>query len=121
MPFGNSFETDLSIPALGTKSYHSIFIRAPIITSVGPSVTVLASLSDGTPVATLQNRILATAFHPELTDDPRFHQYFLKIVTDSCQRIKKLKDQTSKLLVFKHKNIKGHRILCPSSFSENEN
>jgi len=79
----DSFETDLSIPALGTKSYHSIFIRAPIITSVGPSVTILASLSDGTPVATLQNRILATAFHPELTDDPRFHQYFLKIVTDN--------------------------------------
>jgi 5'-phosphate synthase pdxT subunit len=78
----DSFEIDLSVPALGAESYNGIFIRAPIITSVGSTVSVLASLSDGTPVAARQNRILATAFHPELTDDPRFHQYFLKLVTD---------------------------------------
>ena len=75
-----SFETDLSIPALGPKPYHAVFIRAPIITNVGKSVSILAELPDGTPVAAAQDRILVTAFHPELTDDLRFHQYFLDIV-----------------------------------------
>ena len=76
-----SFETDLSIPALGPKPYHAVFIRAPIITNVGKSVSILAELPDGTPVAAAQDRILVTAFHPELTDDLRFHEYFLDIVS----------------------------------------
>lgn len=72
----DSFEADLAVPALGPKPYRAVFIRAPVIERVGPGVEVLATLSDGRPVAARQGRLLATAFHPELTDDPRFHRYF---------------------------------------------
>jgi 5'-phosphate synthase pdxT subunit len=73
----DSFEADLSVPALGDPPFHAVFIRAPIIEAVGPGVQVLARLPDGTPVAALQGRLLATAFHPELTPDARFHRFFL--------------------------------------------
>jgi len=73
----DSFEADLRVSALGEPPYRAIFIRAPIIEDVGPAVEVLARLSDGTPVAARQGRLLATAFHPELTPDDRFHRYFL--------------------------------------------
>ncbi len=73
----DSFETDLDIPALGEQPFHAIFIRAPKIESVGAKVKVLAKLPDGTPVAAEQGNMLVTAFHPELTDDLRFHRYFL--------------------------------------------
>ncbi|MBA7650944.1 Pyridoxal 5'-phosphate synthase subunit PdxT [subsurface metagenome] len=76
-----SFETDISIPVLGEKSFHTVFIRAPLIGRVGGSVAVLAGLVDGTPVVVRQGKLLASAFHPELTDDLRLHQYFLDIVT----------------------------------------
>ena len=76
-----SFEADLSIPALGGKPFHAIFIRAPIIEQVNSGVKVLARLDDGTIVAVREGKLLASAFHPELTDDLRFHQYFLDIVT----------------------------------------
>jgi 5'-phosphate synthase pdxT subunit len=72
-----SFEADLSIPALGEKPFHAIFIRAPLIEQVNSGVKVLARLDDGTIVAVREGRLLASAFHPELTDDLRFHQYFL--------------------------------------------
>ena len=75
----DSFETELSIPVLGEKPFHSVFIRAPVIVRVDNGVETLAKLADGTSVAVRQGKILATAFHPELTDDPRFHQYFLDI------------------------------------------
>ena len=78
----DSFETDLDIPALGKESYHAVFIRAPVIDRVGKSVTVLAKLADGTPVAARQNSFLVTSFHPELTGDPRFHRYFLTMISD---------------------------------------
>ena len=78
----DSFETDLTVPILGSEPYHAVFIRAPIITRVGKSVTILAELPDRTPVAAIQNRVLVTAFHPELTDDPRFHKYFIKMISD---------------------------------------
>jgi 5'-phosphate synthase pdxT subunit len=77
----DSFETDLTVPALGKSPYHAVFIRAPIITVVGKSAEVLAALKDGTPVAARQGSLLATSFHPELTEDHRFHRYFLKIVS----------------------------------------
>jgi 5'-phosphate synthase pdxT subunit len=76
-----SFEADLSIPALGGKPFHAIFIRAPIIEQINSGVKVLARLDDGTIVAVREGKLLASAFHPELTDDLRFHQYFLDIVT----------------------------------------
>jgi 5'-phosphate synthase pdxT subunit len=76
-----SFEADLSIPALGDKPFHAIFIRAPIIEQIDSGVKVLARLDDGTIVAVREGRLLASAFHPELTDDLRFHQYFLDMVT----------------------------------------
>ncbi len=75
-----SFETDLDIPVLGEAPFHAVFIRAPRIERVGEGVDVLATLPDGTPVAVRQGNLLACAFHPELTDDPRFHRYFVEAV-----------------------------------------
>jgi pyridoxal 5'-phosphate synthase pdxT subunit len=75
----DSFEADLSMPVLGEPPYHAVFIRAPIIEAVGPGVDVLARLENNTPVAARQGRLLATAFHPELTPDARFHKFFLQI------------------------------------------
>ena len=76
----DSFETGLEIAALGEDPFPGVFIRAPRIESVGDEVDVLASLEDGTPVAARQDNMLVTAFHPELTDDLRFHRYFLAMV-----------------------------------------
>jgi len=76
----DSFETELSIPVLGKKPFPGIFIRAPIIMRANNGVETLAKLADGTSVAARQGKLLASAFHPELTDDLRFHQYFLDIV-----------------------------------------
>ncbi len=75
-----SFETDLSVPALGEAPFHAFFIRGPAIEAVGPQVEVLATLDDGTIVAVREGTFLGTAFHPEIAGDPRFHQYFLRIV-----------------------------------------
>ena len=80
----DSFETDLDIPELkqatGTKEdYHAVFIRAPIIESVSGDAKILASVPDGRIVAAQQGHLLATSFHPELTDDTRFHEYFLSL------------------------------------------
>lgn len=73
----NSLETDITAHQLGTKPFHAIFIRAPVITSTGENVSVLAKFNE-TPVAVEQNQILATTFHPELTNDLRWHEYFLE-------------------------------------------
>ncbi len=73
----DSFETELSIPALGDGPFRGVFIRAPIIEAVGPAVEILSRLADGTPVAARENRLLATAFHPELTSDDRLHRLFV--------------------------------------------
>jgi len=75
-----SFETDLSVPVLGEAPFHAFFIRGPVVESAGPEVEVLATLDDGTIVAVRQGPILGTAFHPEVSGDPRFHNYFLRIV-----------------------------------------
>ncbi len=73
----DSFETDLPIAALDGAPFHAVFIRAPIIEEVGPGVEIIARLADGTPVAAREGRLLATAFHPELTADTRLHRLFL--------------------------------------------
>jgi pyridoxal 5'-phosphate synthase pdxT subunit len=70
----DSFESDVSVPVLGDAPLHGIFIRAPIIEKVGPGVDVLARLEDGRIVAVRQGGILATAFHPELAGETRFHR-----------------------------------------------
>ena len=75
-----SFEDEILIPVLGEKPFPGVFIRAPLIEQVDDGVEVLARLADGALVAARQNNLLASAFHPELTDDLRFHQYFLDIV-----------------------------------------
>ena len=76
----DSFETDLDVPVLGDPPMHAVFIRAPVVESVGSGVTVLAALDDGRMVAVEQGNLLGTSFHPEMTGDTRFHEYFLRKV-----------------------------------------
>jgi 5'-phosphate synthase pdxT subunit len=70
----DSFEADLSVPILGDAPVHGVFIRAPIVEAVGPDVDVLSRLDDGRIVAVRERNILATAFHPELAGETRFHR-----------------------------------------------
>ena len=83
----DSFETELSVPDLGDDVFKGVFIRAPIIQKVEPNVEVLCMLGDDI-VAARQDKLVALAFHPELTDDLRFHSYFLGIVNgrDYCKK-----------------------------------
>ena len=76
----DSFETDLAVPTQGERPFPAVFIRAPSIKRAGPDVEVLARLGDGCIVAARQGHLLATAFHPELTGDDRFHRLFLEMV-----------------------------------------
>jgi 5'-phosphate synthase pdxT subunit len=78
----DSFEVLLDVPALGEEPFPAVFIRAPRIEKVGARVEVLASLPDKTAVAAREGNLLVTSFHPELTSDTRFHEYFLKLVKD---------------------------------------
>jgi 5'-phosphate synthase pdxT subunit len=75
-----SFEADLAAPALGAEPLHGVFIRAPVVTDVGPGVEVLARDDAGRPVAVRQGRVLATAFHPELTGDRRLHRLLREMI-----------------------------------------
>ena len=80
----DSFEIDLAVPFLrngNEQPFHTVFIRAPIIESVSGDAQALLKLPDNRIIAARQGKLLATSFHPELTDDPRFHQYFLEIAT----------------------------------------
>ena len=70
----DSFEADLPVPVLGDQPVHGVFIRAPIIDRTGPDVDVLATLDDGRIVAVRERNIIATAFHPELAGETRFHR-----------------------------------------------
>lgn len=79
----DSFEAETPISGLGEPPFHAVFIRAPIIESVGPGVSTLARLEDGSIVAAQQGPLVITSFHPELTDDTRFHAYFLDQVVRS--------------------------------------
>jgi 5'-phosphate synthase pdxT subunit len=79
----DSFEADLRVPVLTEpeRPFRAVFIRAPLINGVGPGVSVLSRLDDTNGiVAVKQGNLLGTAFHPELTDDDRFHRYFLTLV-----------------------------------------
>ena len=76
----DSFEADIDIPALGDEPLHGVFIRAPVVSEVGPDVEVLARDADGRPIAVRQGRVLATAFHPELTGDRRLHRLLLELI-----------------------------------------
>ncbi len=78
----DSFETDLDIEGMSGPPYRAVFIRAPVFNSVGEDVDVLARLDDGRPVAVRQGHMLATAFHPELTDDPRMHALFVQMIEE---------------------------------------
>lgn len=80
----DSFEADLDIPVLAkvdpsNKPYHAVFIRAPLIESISGSAYAISKLPDGRIVAAQQGHLLATSFHPELTDDDRFHRYFVEM------------------------------------------
>ncbi|MGQ9546020.1 MAG: pyridoxal 5'-phosphate synthase glutaminase subunit PdxT [Dehalococcoidia bacterium] len=77
----DSFEADLDIPLVGEEPFHAVFIRAPIIEEAKPGVKILSRLPSGTIVAVRQDRLLACAFHPEFTNDLRFHSYFLNMVS----------------------------------------
>ena len=75
----DSFEADIEFEDIDGAPFHCVFIRAPVVNSVGESVRVLATLDDGRPVAVRQGRMLATAFHPELTGDSRIHELFVRM------------------------------------------
>ncbi len=76
----DSFEADVEVPRLGPPPFRGVFIRAPYVQECGPGVEVVARLEDGRVVAVQQGNLLATAFHPELTMDDRFHRHFLSLV-----------------------------------------
>ncbi len=79
-----SFEADLDISELGSRSYKGVFIRAPWIESVGQGVTVMAKF-DGKIIMARQDKLLVSAFHPELTGDCRIHEYFIeRFVKQGC-------------------------------------
>ena len=76
----DSFEADIEFDEIEGPPFHCVFIRAPGVTKTGDGVKVLAKLEDGRPIAVRQGTMLATSFHPELTDDTRIHDLFVKIV-----------------------------------------
>lgn len=78
-----SFEADIPVKGLEGQDLRAVFIRAPYVLEAGPEVDILGQYA-GKTVFVRQGNILASAFHPELTDDTRVHEYFLKMV-DSYQ------------------------------------
>jgi 5'-phosphate synthase pdxT subunit len=78
----DSFETDLAVPLLGDQPVHGVFIRAPVIERVGPEVDVMARLDDGRVVAVRQRNVIATAFHPELAGETRFHRLVVTMAAE---------------------------------------
>jgi 5'-phosphate synthase pdxT subunit len=82
----DSFEAELEMPELGDEPMHGVFIRAPMVTDVGQEAEVLARDPDGRPVAVRQGRVIATAFHPELTDDRRIHRLLAEMVGREARR-----------------------------------
>jgi len=81
-----SFEADIEVEGAGDEPLRAVFIRAPWVESHGDGVEVLASY-DGHPVAIREGNVLACAFHPELTDDPRFHAIFMAMTTAARERV----------------------------------
>lgn len=82
----DSFEADLQLNFSDDSPFRAVFIRAPLIEAVGQAVEILAQLDSGGIVAARQDNLLATAFHPELTNDLRFHQFFLAMVMEGWRR-----------------------------------
>jgi len=80
-----SFEADLEVEGAGDEPLRAVFIRAPWVERHGPGVEVLASY-EGRPVAIREGSVLACAFHPELTDDPRLHAIFMAMTTAARER-----------------------------------
>jgi 5'-phosphate synthase pdxT subunit len=78
-----SFETDLDVPAIGDPPVHAVFIRAPVVETLGPRATALATVADGRCVAVQQGNLLGTSFHPEMTGEYRFHELFLRTVASA--------------------------------------
>jgi len=78
----DSFEIDLAVPVLGDQPVHGVFIRAPIIERTGPDVDILAQLDDGRIVAVRERNIVATAFHPELAGETRFHRLIAAMASE---------------------------------------
>jgi len=79
----DSFEEDLDIDILGNPPFKAVFIRAPYITNVSPQVGILSKIDDERIVLVRQGSFLACAFHPELTDDSRIHQYFFNMIEET--------------------------------------
>ncbi|MBX7111833.1 MAG: pyridoxal 5'-phosphate synthase glutaminase subunit PdxT [Dehalococcoidia bacterium] len=79
----DSFEADLDIAGIEGPPIRAVFIRAPVIREPGPAVEVLAALPDGRIVACREGRLLATSFHPELTDDSRLHEWFVRLAEEA--------------------------------------
>jgi pyridoxal 5'-phosphate synthase pdxT subunit len=77
-----SFEADVSVDVLGATPVHAVFIRAPIVERTGPEVDVLARLDDDRVVAVRQRNVLATAFHPELAGETRFHRLMAAMASE---------------------------------------
>ena len=75
----DSFETTVSVTGIKGEPIHAVFIRAPQILNTGPNVDILSTLENGNPVTVRENKILATSFHPELTEDTRMHELFVSI------------------------------------------
>jgi 5'-phosphate synthase pdxT subunit len=87
----DSFETPLDVPVLNngrSTPFPAVFIRAPRLQAVHGKAKVIARLEDGTAVAAQEGHWLATAFHPELTGDTRFHEYFVRLVEERMQEMK---------------------------------
>lgn len=80
----DSFETDIEFQDIEGAPFHCVFIRAPVVNRVGASVRTLAALADGRPVAVRQGKLLATAFHPELTGDSRIHELFARMASQQA-------------------------------------
>lgn len=82
----DSFEVGLEVSAFtngDTRAFPAIFIRAPKLVAAHGAAQVIARLADGTAVAAQEGHWLVTSFHPELTNDSRFHRYFLQLIADS--------------------------------------
>jgi 5'-phosphate synthase pdxT subunit len=79
----DSFESELSVPVLGDQPVHGVFIRAPIVERTGPGVDVLSTLDDGRIVAVRERNIIATAFHPELSGETRFHRLVATMASEN--------------------------------------
>ena len=77
----DSFEADITVPVIGDQPVHGIFIRAPVITATGPGVDVLSRLDDGRIIAVRERNVIATAFHPELAGETRFHRLLVTMAS----------------------------------------